>query len=232
MRPDEAFDRVEAGALIQRALNEILTERERTVIEGRFYDGLTLEALRPTCNGVCRERVREIQSKALRKLRASRYRRHFSDALEAFGGHSLPDWAKQAREREREEKRQARYRASLEARDVWNREQTRARYARYAASVSKEQAQRNLMDIERHQLGDDPSYEEFKKFIDKWSEKEGVERETCAFLNASDIQLERRRLQLVEARLLEMAAQFTPAYRDEMRAQWMGLPPFHQSRAA
>jgi hypothetical protein len=212
MRPDDAFARIEAATLLNRAITEILSQRERRVIEGRFFDGLTFDQLRPLCNNVSQSRIRQILSHALLKRGRSGFRRDLYAALEDLGGHALPDWMKPAYKRREAAERLERLRAQAKE------EQPR---------VIAQQVERALMNAERHELGDDPAYETFKAFIDKWSGRGGIERETCAFLNASDVQLERRRRMLLQERRLELAAQFTRENRDATRKRWLDLPPFH-----
>ena len=75
--PGDAFGEVEAtvaSAAIREILKSALTDRERRVIERRFGFGddepQTLEEIGREF-GVTRERIRQIQVKALRKLQSS-----------------------------------------------------------------------------------------------------------------------------------------------------------------
>lgn len=76
---EEAAKRIDV-ARIQKAMRTVLNERERTVLNLRFYKEITLKAaaahpdmmaLRDSDQALSRERVRQIQDEALTKLRAA-----------------------------------------------------------------------------------------------------------------------------------------------------------------
>ena len=78
----EAEDRIQNEQLhnmLERALN-ILTDRQRQVIIGRFYEGKTLEELSAEM-GVNFQRVRQIQQEALRRIRNSHWPRRLRPFL-------------------------------------------------------------------------------------------------------------------------------------------------------
>lgn len=66
---------------INSTLELVLTEKEIYVLKQRYYEGKTLEQVGRTLH-VTRERVRQIESKALRRLRFSRRSRHLRDIRE------------------------------------------------------------------------------------------------------------------------------------------------------
>ena len=53
-----------------------LTEREQKILQLRFYNGMTYDQVGGQL-GVSRERIRQIEHKAIRKLRHPRYRKHW-----------------------------------------------------------------------------------------------------------------------------------------------------------
>lgn len=65
----DVIDTALRESLVQ-AMNRVLTEKEKRVIIGRFYDNKTLEELGEV-EGVTRERIRQIEFKALHKLKRS-----------------------------------------------------------------------------------------------------------------------------------------------------------------
>lgn len=65
--PETALESEEMGRLLAGALDE-LSYREREVVRKRFDEGLTYDEIGKE-QGVVRERIRQIESKALRKLR-------------------------------------------------------------------------------------------------------------------------------------------------------------------
>ena len=67
---------------IEEALSK-LTEREKDILRKRFYDGLFLDEIGKDY-GVQRERIRQIEAKALRKLRHPAISRYFIDLLELY----------------------------------------------------------------------------------------------------------------------------------------------------
>lgn len=76
---EEAAQRIDV-ARMQEAMRTVLNDRERTVLNLRFYDDITLNktaahprmmALRDSDQALSRERVRQIQEEALSKLRAA-----------------------------------------------------------------------------------------------------------------------------------------------------------------
>jgi len=70
------FDRpFDLQVLRETLASDVLTDREREVVQGRFFRGETLDAVGERL-GFCKERARQLQAKAMRKLR---------EALEARG---------------------------------------------------------------------------------------------------------------------------------------------------
>lgn len=59
---------------------QTLPPREALVIQARFYDDLTLQATAPLINDVCQERVHQIESMALRRLKHPSRSRRVRDA--------------------------------------------------------------------------------------------------------------------------------------------------------
>lgn len=55
---------------LQRFMEEVLSERERIVLEARFYEGKTLDEVARKLGLQSREHIRLIQNEALKKLRA------------------------------------------------------------------------------------------------------------------------------------------------------------------
>jgi len=73
------FDRpFDLQVLRETLASDVLTDREREVVQGRFFRGETLDAVGERL-GFCKERARQLQAKAMRKLR---------EALEARGMNS------------------------------------------------------------------------------------------------------------------------------------------------
>lgn len=74
--PQEIVEQDELRKTLQKALQEALSPREYTIIVWRFglLDGEP-KPLSVVANhyGICRERVRQIEAKALNKLRKSKY---------------------------------------------------------------------------------------------------------------------------------------------------------------
>lgn len=64
--------------ILNNAMEMVLTDKERWVMEHRFYQQMTLEEC-GNLMGVTRERVRQIESKAIRKMRHSRRTRGLRD---------------------------------------------------------------------------------------------------------------------------------------------------------
>ena len=87
-RPDEvaglALDTDRRTAWLNEALTE-LSERERRIVRERRLaeDAATLEALGNRL-GISKERVRQIESRAIEKLRASLTKRHVENAAEVM----------------------------------------------------------------------------------------------------------------------------------------------------
>ena len=80
----EFIGNVSPHALRKALDDEWFTDRERKVIELRYKDGMTLEQV-GNVFGVQRERIRQIQAKALRKLRHPRLSRHYRlDTMERW----------------------------------------------------------------------------------------------------------------------------------------------------
>ena len=67
---------------IEEALSK-LTEKEKDIIRKRFYDELFLDEIGKDY-GVQRERIRQIEAKALRKLRHPNISKYFEDLLEIY----------------------------------------------------------------------------------------------------------------------------------------------------
>jgi hypothetical protein len=82
------------------------------------------------------------------------------------------------------------------------------------------------LDAERLELGDMPSAAEFSAYLAKWKAVTGSsDMEMNAFVNASDWQLQRWRLGMIEAGQPDLADLLTPESRDEERAA-LGLKPY------
>lgn len=76
--------RIYTPNLLKALDDERFGDRERKVIECRFKNGMTLEETGRVF-GVTRERIREIEARALRKLRHPRLSRHYRlDTLEKY----------------------------------------------------------------------------------------------------------------------------------------------------
>jgi RNA polymerase sigma factor (sigma-70 family) len=72
-----SIDRVENGFTISTLINKsTLTDREKKVISLRFFEGQTFDEVGEAIGPVSRERVRQIESKALRKLRTAAAKNH------------------------------------------------------------------------------------------------------------------------------------------------------------
>jgi RNA polymerase primary sigma factor len=84
LTPEEALEREMLREDLERLMRDVLTEREREVMRMRygFVDGIpkTLEEVGKAFN-VTRERIRQIESKALSKLRSAGRRRKIGDYL-------------------------------------------------------------------------------------------------------------------------------------------------------
>jgi Sigma-70, region 4 len=217
-RPDEAFETAQAVAVVHEAL-AVLRARDRAIIEARFgFDGpkRTLAALAKEHGGQ-RERIRQIEARALRKLAASPERRRaLYAALGILGGHPRPtetpgNWRYQ--------------RLAMEAYERQERERL--------AQIKQRRLERMLeLDAERARMGDDPSYQDFKAYLARWEAVSWTsDTETNAFVNASDLQLERRRDGLTMAGQAFLASRLTPARRDAVRADH-GLPPYRNQIVA
>ena len=92
MRPDEALAIDEALSTVRQAMLAALDPRELGIIEARFgFDGKT-RTLRSigADQKVSVTRIRQIEAKALRKLRGWHQRRTLYDALEVLGGRLQP----------------------------------------------------------------------------------------------------------------------------------------------
>lgn len=77
---DEKFFQVYVPGIME-SLGE-LTDREQNVLKMRFMSGMTYEECAKAMN-VCRERIRQVEAKALRKLRYPRYwKRWHLDTME------------------------------------------------------------------------------------------------------------------------------------------------------
>ena len=68
--------------LLSEAMRLVLTDKEKWVLEKRFYEEKTLEECGHIL-GVTRERVRQIEHKAIRKMRWSRRSKHLRDLVRA-----------------------------------------------------------------------------------------------------------------------------------------------------
>ena len=80
----EAIGNISPYALWKALDDEWFSDRERKVLTLRYKDGLTLEKTGEVF-GVQRERIRQIQARALRKLRHPRLSRHYRlDTLERW----------------------------------------------------------------------------------------------------------------------------------------------------
>lgn len=80
----EAIGNISPQSLMTALQDDWFTDRERKVLELRYKDGLTLEKTGEVF-GVQRERIRQIQAKALRKLRHPRLSRHYRlDTMERW----------------------------------------------------------------------------------------------------------------------------------------------------
>lgn len=141
---------------------ETLNARELAIIEARFgFDGekRTLEALGKE-HSRCREQIRIIEAKALRKLKGGRHRRRLYDALEVLGGHPRPSLRPGSRE--------------------WNESELKDAYRFEAARLARAQAKRHAR-IEpcpnRQPVMEWPSallaqatVDKYKFLIDQWFE--------------------------------------------------------------
>ena len=78
-QPDEEFDRLELLRIIIKAL-KTLTPREEKVIKKRFFQAKSREEVGEEL-GVIKERVRQIEMKALRKLRHPSRSRKLKDFI-------------------------------------------------------------------------------------------------------------------------------------------------------
>jgi len=65
--PREECERGEMSRTLDEVLGT-LTDRERNVLKGRFWESKTLDEIASE-QGVCRERIRMVEAKALRKMR-------------------------------------------------------------------------------------------------------------------------------------------------------------------
>jgi len=83
-RPDEVLDEIYFEEGLQRVLKKCLTEREYRIIYCRFWEELTLKETGKLV-GVNQERIRQIESKALRKLRHETTQREFMKLGGIFG---------------------------------------------------------------------------------------------------------------------------------------------------
>lgn len=80
----EAIGNVSPYALLKALDDKWFSDRERKVLTLRYRDGLTLEKTGEVF-GVQRERIRQIQARALRKLRHPRLSRHYRlDTMERW----------------------------------------------------------------------------------------------------------------------------------------------------
>jgi RNA polymerase sigma factor (sigma-70 family) len=68
--------------IMEEVMNEVLTERENKVLQMRYQWGMTLEEAGKEC-GVTRERIRQVEAKAIRKLRFQQHKGTFSCVPEA-----------------------------------------------------------------------------------------------------------------------------------------------------
>lgn len=80
-RKEEKLDFTD-NELIEKCL-DTLTPREKHVIQCRFYESLTLEET-AACIDVTRERARQIENKAIKKLRNPRFRNALKPIHDAF----------------------------------------------------------------------------------------------------------------------------------------------------
>jgi hypothetical protein len=83
-RPDEELDDILYEEELHRILKERLNEREYRIIYCRFWQELTLKETGKLV-GVNQERIRQIESKALRKLRHETTQREFMKLGGIFG---------------------------------------------------------------------------------------------------------------------------------------------------
>ena len=63
--------------IMEEVMNEVLTERENKVLQMRYQWDMTLEEAGKEC-GVTRERIRQVEAKAIRKLRFQQHKGTFS----------------------------------------------------------------------------------------------------------------------------------------------------------
>ncbi|WP_289026670.1 RNA polymerase sigma factor RpoD/SigA [uncultured Flavonifractor sp.] len=86
--PEEQYEQEALRDAINAVMDQALSERERTVIKLRMglEDGRThtLEEVGSVL-GVTRERIRQIEGKALRKMKAGRYRKLYQDFVRVDG---------------------------------------------------------------------------------------------------------------------------------------------------
>lgn len=68
--------------IMEEVMNEVLTERENKVLQMRYQWDMTLEEAGKEC-GVTRERIRQVEAKAIRKLRFQQHKGTFSCVPEA-----------------------------------------------------------------------------------------------------------------------------------------------------
>ena len=68
--------------IMEEVMNEVLTERENKVLQMRYQWGMTLEEAGKEC-GVTRERIRQVEAKAIRKLRFQQHKGTFRCVPEA-----------------------------------------------------------------------------------------------------------------------------------------------------